>query len=223
MCLCDLDPQQWPLWLLPPCLGSSAGALFRSSPQHSLWGGNRGHHGVFHPSLSLSLPQAGDDAFAVPDLLGAFHPLRDGDRAGLQVSLPLPPSPGPGFRGEEGGGRRFLGRGVGCAGPCSFWDQPRFLSSSDSSDERDLPPPKKEEPPPKSERSDMSFAKEDRCFLRIGLLCCTNHATEGCVRLSRSCIPLLALPLFALPLALSLCHDRPALPSFLPGFPKSTR
>uniref|UniRef100_T1DCB4 DnaJ homolog subfamily C member 16 n=1 Tax=Crotalus horridus TaxID=35024 RepID=T1DCB4_CROHD len=33
---------------------------------------------------------------------------------------------------------------------------------SDSSDERDLPPPKKEEPPPKSERSDMSFAKEDR-------------------------------------------------------------
>ncbi|KAM3829667.1 dnaJ homolog subfamily C member 16-like isoform 1-T2 [Vipera latastei] len=33
---------------------------------------------------------------------------------------------------------------------------------SDSSDERDLPPPKKEYPPPKSEKSDVSFAKEHR-------------------------------------------------------------
>ncbi|XP_058017219.1 dnaJ homolog subfamily C member 16 isoform X1 [Ahaetulla prasina] len=32
---------------------------------------------------------------------------------------------------------------------------------SDSSDERDLPPPKKEDPPPKSEKNDMSFTKED--------------------------------------------------------------
>lgn len=78
-------------------------------------------------------------------------------------------------------------------GPCSFWDQPRFLFSSDSSDERDLPPPKKEDPPPKSEKSDVSFTKEDRCFLTIGILCCTNKATEGCVRRSRSCIPLLRL------------------------------
>ncbi|XP_070615043.1 dnaJ homolog subfamily C member 16 [Erythrolamprus reginae] len=33
---------------------------------------------------------------------------------------------------------------------------------SDSSDERDLPPPKKEDSPPKSEKSDTSFSKEDR-------------------------------------------------------------
>lgn len=97
----------------PPCLTLSKGLCFIRPHGTALRGGARGARGAEGLSsvCTSSLLQAGDDAFALPDLLGAFHPLWDGDRAGLQVRpLPSPP-PTPGPLGPFEGGGREGGKG----------------------------------------------------------------------------------------------------------------
>lgn len=89
---------------------------------------------------------------------------------------------------------------------------PRFPFSSDSSDERDLPPPKKDDPPPKSEKSDMSFTREDRFFflpLLLGSGGCIgiSNATSDGASLFSSCITWLACA--------KTPQSFPAQPSFL--------